>query len=184
MKYQFNGRIPTEIKIAALHKVWNAGMTALQMSVALTSLTKETVTKSTLIGFYDRNRHLRKKYPLHNPSPVKKAPPPKVAKDKVVKLKPKPTDPKPDADKPEATADGYRPREQPKVNSKNKRLAELEANECHWPTGADADNVHLFCGHPIMLDGQHPYCKAHHDFGRNPDSHMSKKQMQLIAKLK
>ena len=118
------------------------------------------VTRSSVIGMYDRHRSKGlDAYPLKgkNPNIGGSLRNMNIGKPKVVKVRIRPKVVKPAKVKPEEEARSLAP--EPFL----KFLIDMEARECRWPVDGDRAMTR-FCCHEAVKG--RPYCTFHHDLSR------------------
>ncbi|MBY0560151.1 GcrA family cell cycle regulator [Hyphomicrobium sp.] len=164
--YHWHGcRVTTE-KVKAIAAVYEPGMGPEGLAKALTSLLGEKVSRSAVIGFYNRSQDLLAHYPLKGRN-LKKARENDdmrvtITQGRIVKAErwSMLTDdtPLPSSPLPIRTAATIAPPDERDAGSKKKRLADLKSKECRWPTHEDLDG-HMFCAHRTAVGKS--YCEDH-----------------------
>lgn len=146
----------TKARIAAIHDVWEAGMSAKRIAEKLAAIEGQFVSRMVVIGIYKRNAEYLKDVPLPPPSREtfgprreRKAHQKRAYTKRVIKIKkPRTTNVLPFVIP--DTAFTY------VATHPTKRLYQLEAHECRWPMNGKGFDTQFCSQH-----AEGTYCDHH-----------------------
>lgn len=140
--------------------VYQPGMSCGGIAKALGSHYGAKITRNVIVGMFNRQPEMKKKYGIEKQVAKPRHPrPPKAAPLMIVESEAKPS-PRKDLVVPKsALAPAILPVRPPVAGEKNIPLTELRDSLCKWPTREDPDG-HKFCGLQV-LSKTSPYCESH-----------------------